>query len=131
MVDVSVNKEFYKGGCHCGAVQFEFTVPKMIKVLRCNCSLCHRIDFLHIIVPHAELKLLSDEAELQPYRFNTGAAEHLFCRICGIKSFYQPRSHPDCWSVNARCVDDLALGTLPIIDFDGRDWSAARQQLKE
>jgi hypothetical protein len=83
--------------------------------------------FLHIMVPHVEFELIAGRHELTSYRFGTGAAEHLFCSICGVKSFYQPRSHPDAWSVNANCLDrPLALA---IEKFDGRDWEEAAKKL--
>ena len=83
--------------------------------------------YLHINVPHEKFELLSGRDSLASYRFATGAAEHLFCRACGVKSFYQPRSHPDCWSINANCLDE-PVG-LAVETFDGRDWSAAKAKL--
>ncbi len=64
---------------------------------------------------------------LTSYRFGTGAADHLFCRTCGVKSFYQPRSHPDAWSVNANCLDQPV--ELAIETFDGANWEAAKANL--
>ncbi len=119
----------YQGGCHCGNVRFEFTAEPIFEATRCNCSMCSRNDFLHIFVPHRLLTLLSDPKLLTEYRFNTGAAQHLFCSQCGVKAYYQPRSHPDCWSVNARCIDDLDIQSLQLVEFDGRHWSSARQGL--
>jgi hypothetical protein len=83
--------------------------------------------FLHIMVPHEQFELLSGREALTSYRFGTGAAEHLFCRYCGVKSFYQPRSHPDSWSVNANCLDEPV--ELAIEQFDGRHWDAAKASL--
>ena len=108
-----------EGGCHCGAVRFEAEMPEPpVPALDCNCSVCRMTGFLHIMVPHEVFQLLSGRDALATYRFGTGTAEHLFCRHCGIKSFYQPRSHPEAWSVNANCLDepvelavDAQLGT--------------------
>jgi len=83
--------------------------------------------FVHIVVPHQQFELLSGRDALASYRFGTGAAEHLFCRSCGVKSFYQPRSHPDAWSVNANCLDEPVQ--LAIAQFDGRNWEAAAARL--
>ncbi len=124
-------QQHYAGGCHCSRVRFEFTAPSELEVLRCNCSICQRIDYLHLVVPHSCFTLLTDPAVLTEYRFNTGAARHLFCSQCGIKAYYQPRSHPACWSVNARCVDGLDPARLKITDFDGRHWSAAQAELTQ
>lgn len=116
------------GGCHCGAVRFRARLPDPpVPALDCNCSICRRTGFLHVIVPHREFTLERGEEALTSYRFGTGAAEHLFCGTCGIKSFYQPRSHPDAWSVNARCLDQSV--ELRIEPFDGRRWEAAKARL--
>ena len=117
------------GGCHCGAVRFTCEVEAAPKVLDCNCSICSATGFLHLIVPHESFTLETDESALQSYRFGTGAAEHLFCKTCGIKSFYQPRSHPDCWSVNFRSLDAGHGLEARIETFDGRNWDAARAGL--
>ena len=117
-----------EGGCHCGAVRFVASLPDPpVPALTCNCSICAMSGFIHIIVPHGDFELISGRGGLTSYRFGTGAAEHLFCSVCGIKSFYQPRSHPGAWSVNARCLDDRP--ELDIEFFDGRDWDVARAAL--
>lgn len=116
-----------RGGCHCGAVRFRAKVPKKVELSDCNCSICSATGFLHLIIPHEDMVLETDAAALSSYRFGTGAANHLFCRTCGIKSFYQPRSHPDCWSVNFNCIDEGHGLDVTITPFDGRgDWEAAR-----
>lgn len=118
------------GSCHCGAVRFEADVTPPVTLLDCNCSMCARTGFLHLIVDHTEFRLLTDPAALAEYRFGTGAARHLFCKNCGIKSFYQPRSHPGGWSVNWRCLDDTKGLEPEIVPFDGRGgWEAARAAL--
>ena len=109
------------GGCHCGAVRFEMDVHDRGELLDCRCSICRLTGFLHLIVPHGEFRLLRGADALSSYRFGTGAAEHLFCRICGIKSFYQPRSHPDCWSINYNALDGGHVLTVHITPFD---WDA-------
>ena len=117
------------GGCHCGAVRFEGTVEGAPELLDCNCSICARTGFLHLIVPHQDFVLLHGKDDLTHYRFGSGQADHLFCSHCGIKSFYQPRSHPDCWSVNYNCFD-LGHGLRPtIVKFDGQNWEAAKAAL--
>jgi hypothetical protein len=118
------------GGCHCGAVRFAAEVADTVELLDCNCSICARTGYLHLNVPHGDFALISGKNALVSYRFGTGAAEHLFCGTCGIKSFYQPRSHPDCWSVNFRCLDQDALPKYSIRTFDGRNWETARSVLR-
>jgi hypothetical protein len=118
-----------QGGCHCGAVRFEAAVPAAVEALACNCSICSATGFLHLVVPHADFRLLTGEASLTSYRFGTGAANHLFCSVCGIKSFYQPRSHPDAWSVNVHALDDISALTITTRTFDGQNWENARAAL--
>ena len=116
------------GGCHCGAVRFEAQLPEPpVPALDCNCSICRATGFLHIVVPHERFELLTGRNALVSYRFGTGAAEHLFCGQCGVKSFYQPRSHPDDWSVNANCLDEPV--ELAVEKFDGRNWEQAAASL--
>ena len=117
------------GGCHCGAVRFSAEVAEQVELLDCNCSICSATGFLHLIVPHGDLVLECGGDELTSYRFGTGAAEHLFCRVCGIKSFYQPRSHPEAWSVNFNCLDRAALPRHSTHSFDGRNWERAARHL--
>jgi hypothetical protein len=120
----------HSGGCHCGAVAFEFDAPAEITALACNCSMCAKTGFQHIIVPAARFRLLRGAEELTTYTFNTGVARHLFCRHCGIKSFYVPRSNPDGHSVNLRCVDASTFASVTIEPFDGRNWEANAGALK-
>jgi len=119
-----------RGGCHCRAVRFEAELPgPPLFALECNCSVCRMTGFVHLMVPHDQFELVSGREALSSYRFGTGAAEHLFCRHCGIKSFYQPRSHPDAWSVNANCLDEEV--ELIIEQFDGKNWEKAKAGLDE
>lgn len=119
------------GGCHCGAVRFELETPEASEVLDCNCSICSAFGYLHLIVPHSDFNLLSGEDSLTSYKFGTKAANHLFCRTCGVKSFYQPRSHPDCWSVNLRCLDPDHEIKSKFRQFDGRNWEQAHRLLDD
>ena len=114
----------HRGGCHCGRVRFEVIAPKSLRVSECNCSICSKAGYLHLIVPAAQFKLLSGSDTLKTYSFNTHTAKHLFCSVCGIKSFYVPRSHPDGISVNARCIDSETIEELTITPLNGREWEA-------
>ncbi len=118
-----------EGGCHCRAVRFRITVDEAAELLDCNCSICSATGYLHLIVPHTDFTLLSGADTITGYRFGSGAAEHLFCGRCGIKSYYQPRSHPEAWSVNFRCLDYGHDFTPSIRAFDGRNWEASRAAL--
>ncbi len=113
-----------EGGCHCGAVRFSAELGPRLTVQDCNCSMCSKTGFLHVIVPEDRFRLLAGAERLTSYSFNTGVARHLFCDTCGVKAFYRPRSNPDGWSVNARCLDDYTRLDLRIEPFDGQHWEA-------
>ena len=110
------------GGCHCGRVRYEIDAPADIEADRCNCSICRKSGFLHLIVDAADFRLVGGEDDLVEYRFNTGVARHLFCRHCGIKSFYVPRSHPDGISVNVNCLERDTIRSIVETPFDGENW---------
>lgn len=114
----------HRGGCHCGAVRFEVDAPSAVRAQACNCSICAMTGFLHLIVPAGRFRLLQGAGRLVEYRFNTGTARHLFCGRCGVKSFYVPRSNPDGFSVNVRCLDEDPGRTVTVEPFDGRHWEA-------
>ena len=114
----------HSGGCHCGRVRFEVIAPKRLSVSECNCSICGKAGYLHLVVPADRFKLLSGSDTLKTYSFNTHTAKHLFCSVCGIKSFYVPRSHPDGISVNARCIDSQTIEELKVTSLNGREWEA-------
>lgn len=124
-----ISKREIVGGCHCQAVRFRAMVTADTAILCCNCSICSMTGFNHLIVPHQEFLLLSGEVELKTYTFNTKQAKHLFCGVCGVKSFYQPRSHPDCWSINTHCVDNFKPDEWQHQDFDGQNWQLAESHL--
>lgn len=113
----------HRGGCHCGRVRFEVDAPAAIEVLECNCSICARLGgYLHLIVERERFRLLSGADAITTYTFNTGVAKHTFCSVCGIKSFYTPRSHPDSVSVSARCLDPGTVEEMHVEHFEGADW---------
>ena len=112
----------HTGGCHCGRVRFEVMAPAIIQVSDCNCSICSKSGYLHLTVPKSRFSLISGSEHLTSYQFNTGTARHLFCSVCGIKSFYVPRSHPEGFSVNARCLDEGTVQAMRVQAFDGRHW---------
>jgi len=119
----------HRGGCHCGQVRFEAVAPAEIEVLDCNCTICRKLGYLHLIVPRSRFRLLSGEECLTTYTFLTKTARHLFCRVCGIKSFYVPRSHPDGYSVNARCLDPGTVTRRVAVPFDGAHWEEHSEEL--
>ncbi len=121
----------HTGGCHCGRVRFEVVAPAKIEVADCNCSICSKYGFLHLIVPADRFKLISGREALSTYSFNTHVAKHYFCSTCGVKSFYIPRSHPDGVSVNARCIDSDTVESISVTPFNGQDWEIGRAEYRD
>lgn len=111
----------YKGSCHCGAVQFEVEASEKVTCQDCNCSICSKSGYLHLIVPKLKFTLLQGADNLTAYTFDTGEAKHLFCKTCGIKSYYIPRSNPDGYDINIRCLNPQPK-ELVIEKFDGQNW---------
>ena len=120
--DTATELVIHRGGCHWRRVRFEVEAPAALKVQDCNCSLCRMSGFLHLIVPASRFRLLSGAEDLSEYSFNTGVARHRFCRVCGVKSFYIPRSNPDGVDVNVRCLDEGTVTSLEVESFDGSNW---------
>lgn len=108
--------------CHCGKIQIEVEAPADLEIQDCNCSMCTRTGFLHLIVPASQFRLLQGRDDLTCYTFNTGVAKHYFCKHCGCKPFYVPRSNPDGFSVNLRCIDRSTVNSVNITPFDGQNW---------
>jgi len=116
----------YQGGCHCGRVRLRVTAD-LDRVTDCNCSICTKKGFLHLIVPPEQFELISGKESLTTYQFNTKTAKHTFCKVCGVHPFYVPRSDPDKIDVNVRCLDGVDLAAISIQSFDGANWETAIQ----
>ena len=119
----------YQGGCHCGKIRFEIIINQL-KAISCNCSICRKKGFLHMIIPPENFKLLQGDELIRTYTFNTHTAKHKFCSVCGIHSFYIPRSHPDMIDVNLNCLDQDLTSILDIQEFDGQNWEENINQIK-
>lgn len=111
----------YSGSCHCKSVTFTVEAPEAVEVENCNCSICSKSGYLHLIVPKEDFELLTGGDELTQYTFNTGVAKHFFCSVCGIKPFYVARSNPDGIDVNLNCLDTRPA-QVTVQDFDGQNW---------
>ncbi len=112
--------EIRRGTCHCGAVEFQAELQDGLQDLRrCNGSLCRRKGAVMASVPLDKLTIIRGADQLWLYQWNTKAAKHYFCRICGIYTHHQRRSNPKEFGFNAACiegVDPYALGEIPIAD---------------
>ncbi len=120
--------DWLAGGCHCGAVRFRARLSKT-SAIECNCSICAKKGFINLIVPADDFELLTDDAAMSEYRFNTKAAAHRFCRTCGIHPFSRPRSHPGAFDINARCLDG-GWDFLVVEPFDGQNWEASVESIR-
>lgn len=118
------------GGCHCKQIQFEVLGEENIQILNCTCSICSIVNYKHYIVNKSKFKLIKGKDLLSNYTFNTKTAKHIFCKICGIKSFYIPRSHPDSISVNLNCIYSNTVKKIKIIKFDGKNWKKNINKIK-
>ena len=123
-------KNKYLGSCHCEAIMFEFYSKKVVELIKCNCSICYHNSYLHLIIPHKQFKLLKGKTKIKTYQFNKKLAEHYFCVDCGIKSFYQPRSHKDSYSINYNSIKKPAPNIDKIINFNGKNFEASLDLIK-
>ena len=113
--------EVLEGGCHCGAVRYRVTVRSR-DAIECNCSICKKKGYLHLIVAEEDFELLRGAEAITTYTFGTHAAQHHFCSRCGIHSYYRPRSHPERVDVNIRCLDRVEPSDFRLCSFDGQNW---------
>jgi hypothetical protein len=118
----------YKGSCHCQAITFEVQAPEVIEADYCNCSVCEKSGFLHLIIPVHQFTLLSGEQSISTYTFNTKVAKHTFCKHCGVKPFYTPRSNPDGIDINVNCLDTKPRA-VNVSNFDGQNWEQHAHKL--
>jgi hypothetical protein len=114
----------HQGGCHCGKVRFEVDLPPTFDAEDCNCSICAMSGNIHVIVPSSRFRLLKGSEVLTEYTFNSGGAKHRFCKTCGVKSYYVPRSNQDGFAVTYRCIDNWMDLDVTINKFDGQNWEA-------
>lgn len=119
----------HKASCHCQKVQIFFEAPAEVPVTLCNCSICARAGYQHVFVAQEKATIMGD-SNLITYTFGTHAAKHFFCQNCGVKPFYIPKSHPESYSVNFRCVDGDTLKISETIEFDGQNWDKNIDKLR-
>ena len=119
----------FTGSCHCKSICFEFLSKTTVNVIKCNCSICIHTNFLHLIIPHKSFNLIKGKELISVYSFNTNLAQHYFCKICGIKSFYQPRSHQNAYSINFNSILNPPK-INKIINFNGKNFKKSLEKLK-
>eukprot|EP00112_Aurelia_sp_Birch-Aquarium-sp1_P011955 Seg251.4 transcript_id=Seg251.4/GoldUCD/mRNA.D3Y31 product="Centromere protein V" protein_id=Seg251.4/GoldUCD/D3Y31 len=116
------------GGCHCGKIRYKVEATAHLECIDCNCSICKKKQNIHFIVPESRFTLLQGEDNLTCYTFNTHKAKHLFCKSCGVQSFYRPRSNPDGVGVMPHCLDPETVTEIKIKKFDGKDWEKCMEE---
>ena len=121
--------EVLEGGCHCGAVRYRVTVRSR-EAVECNCSVCAKKGYLHLIVPEEDFELLRGAEAITTYTLGTHTAKHHFCSRCGVHSFYRPRSHPERVDVNLRCLDGVEPSDFRLYSFDGQNWEDSVEALR-
>ena len=119
----------YKGQCHCKKITFDFLSKEIVTLLECNCSICLPYRYLHLIIENEKFNLNSNSDQLMSYKFRTKVADHLFCKNCGVKSFYKPASHPNSVSINYHSIINPPK-IKEILSFDGKNWDQAVKDLK-
>ena len=103
--------------CHCGSVEAQINVEKLVKTLKCNCSICKRKSAIMSMVKNEDFKITKGEEKLTLYQFHSKVAKHYFCSICGIHTHNRPRINPKIYGINIACVDDIdtfALKDVPV-----------------
>ncbi|XP_041052628.1 centromere protein V, partial [Carcharodon carcharias] len=120
----------HTGGCHCGAVRFELRASADLHLLHCNCSTCTKKQIKGFFVPASQFRLLIGADNLTVYTFNMKQAKHTFCKICGVQSFYTPRSHPNGYVVMAYCLDEGTVNSVTVEQFNGKDWEKSMKENK-
>uniref|UniRef100_A0A0B6ZJX9 CENP-V/GFA domain-containing protein n=1 Tax=Arion vulgaris TaxID=1028688 RepID=A0A0B6ZJX9_9EUPU len=113
------------GGCHCGAVRYKAKTIEDVVLCDCNCSICAKKRLNGFVVRKEDFILLQGADNITIYTFNTGQAKHMFCKTCGVQSFYIPRSDPEGYSIMINCVDPGTVKSATKEAFDGRNWEQA------
>uniref|UniRef100_A0A914BXS1 CENP-V/GFA domain-containing protein n=1 Tax=Acrobeloides nanus TaxID=290746 RepID=A0A914BXS1_9BILA len=122
-----LEERIHEGSCHCDAVKWTCKAPSIIEAIQCNCSICKKKQNHHFIVAKENFQLLQGEDKLTYYRFNTGVAKHPFCSVCGVQSFYMPRSNPDSVAIMPHCIDSDTVKEVRYKSYDGQNWEQTIQ----
>ncbi len=111
----------HTGGCHCGAVRYRVQMDLSQPVISCNCSICGKTGTMLAFVPADSFTLEKGEESLTDYTFNRAVIHHLFCKVCGVRSFARGAGpQGPAVAINTRCLDDVDLTKLTVQHFDGK-----------
>ncbi|KAG7609470.1 Mss4-like superfamily [Arabidopsis suecica] len=119
----------HEGGCHCGKIKWRVKAARSVVAWSCNCSDCSMRGNVHFIVPSSNFELFDDSKDfITTYTFGTHTAKHTFCKVCGITSFYIPRSNPDGVAVTVKCVKSGTLAHIEVKSYDGQNWEMSHKK---
>ncbi len=112
--------ESHLAACHCGRVRLRLRLANgLASARRCDCSYCRMRGAVAVSARLADLEILQGADNLTLYTFNTGAAQHWFCKTCGIYTHHQRRSDPTQFGVNLACISGMSpfdLTEVPVMD---------------
>jgi hypothetical protein len=107
-----------EGSCHCGAIRFRVNAV-ISELTTCDCSLCAKRNAVMAKIAEHALIMVTGEELLTLYQWNTRKAKHYFCRQCGIYVFHRKRAAPDHFGVNAFCLHDFDVKSMPVRPTQG------------
>lgn len=116
------------GSCHCGKTKFEMAVPPA-ETTSCTCSYCHKTGALWAYCAPEDFKLLTPEGDRALYEWGTKTIKHYFCEVCGVATYgispdwvdNKPDFSVQKLGVNARLLDDVDIGVIPVTVIDGKN----------
>ena len=116
-----VSDRIRQGSCHCGAVKFTATLTEgFASARRCTCSICRMRGAVAVTSTHEAFQITQGADKLATYRFNTRAAEHHFCSVCGIYTHHKRRSNPNQLGVNVACLEGMSPFDFgEVVVYDG------------
>jgi hypothetical protein len=115
--------------CHCVGVRWTIAAPEELRGARCNCTICAMKGVVMVGVRLADLNILQGADLLTAYTFNTHAAKHFFCSVCGIHCFHQRRFDPGEYAVNAACIEGVSpYDFSPVVVMNGQHHPLDRKE---
>ena len=61
---------------------------------------------------YVQVAIIKGKEKIKYYQFNTKAAKHFFCSVCGINTHNLRRSDPNTYGVNVGCLEDMSTKEL-------------------
>jgi hypothetical protein len=106
----------HRGGCHCGNLRLNLRLtqpPEDVRLRACGCSFCRAHNTRTTSDPDGSVDIhAADWSLVERYRFDTGTAEFLICRRCGV--YIGATGETDAGTravINTNCLEDRAAFT--------------------